>query len=94
MIENILPELPMLITFITASFVLAVIPGPVVLYVVTRTMMQGRASGLASVAGVTLGNIGNAHSPCFLYLVLRIFRGLVLFLREKLPSFEHVRTGT
>jgi len=65
MIENILPELPMLITFITASFVLAVIPGPVVLYVVTRTMMQGRASGLASVAGVTLGNLGNALGACF-----------------------------
>ena len=65
MMENILPELPMLITFITASFVLAVIPGPVVLYVVTRTMMQGRASGLASVAGVTLGNLGNALGACF-----------------------------
>ena len=64
MIE-LLPPFPMLITFISASFILAIIPGPVVLYVVTRTLTQGRASGLASVAGVTLGNFGNALGACF-----------------------------
>jgi threonine/homoserine/homoserine lactone efflux protein len=31
-----------------------------VLYIVTRSMVQGRSSGLASVAGVALGNLGNA----------------------------------
>jgi threonine/homoserine/homoserine lactone efflux protein len=37
-----------------------VTPGPGVLYVVTRTLAQGRRAGLASVAGVALGNFGNA----------------------------------
>ena len=46
--------------FLLASTVLAVTPGPGVLYIVTRTLAQGRRVGLASVAGVALGNFGNA----------------------------------
>lgn len=49
-----------LAAFGLASFVLAATPGPGVLYIVTRTLAQGRAAGLASVAGVALGNFGNA----------------------------------
>ena len=46
--------------FLIASFLLAVSPGPGVLYIVTRSLTQGRRFGLASVAGVALGNLGNA----------------------------------
>ncbi|MGH8809733.1 MAG: LysE family translocator, partial [Noviherbaspirillum sp.] len=35
---------------------------PAVIYVVTRTLAQGKRAGLASVAGVALGNLGNAIS--------------------------------
>ena len=49
-----------LAAFAAASLVLSVTPGPGVLYVVTRTLAQGRRAGLASVAGVALGNFGNA----------------------------------
>ena len=55
-----LPELPLLIAFVGASLVLALTPGPAVVYIITRTVAQGRASGLASVLGVALGNLGNA----------------------------------
>jgi threonine/homoserine/homoserine lactone efflux protein len=55
-----LPPWPLLSAFLVASFVLAVTPGPGVLYIVTRSLAQGRRSGLASVAGVALGNLGNA----------------------------------
>lgn len=51
---------PMLAAFLVASLVLAVTPGPAVVYIVTRTIAQGRRAGLASVAGVALGNLGNA----------------------------------
>jgi len=51
---------PLFAAFLAASFVLAVTPGPGVLYIVTRSATQGRAAGLASVAGVALGNLGNA----------------------------------
>ena len=58
--NQVLPQTPLLAGFILASFVLAVTPGPAVLYIVTRSLVQGRKSGLASVAGVALGNLGNA----------------------------------
>ena len=51
---------PTLAAFAGASLVLSVTPGPAVLYVVTRTLAQGKRAGLASVAGVALGNLGNA----------------------------------
>jgi threonine/homoserine/homoserine lactone efflux protein len=48
------------IAFLLSTFVLAVTPGPGVVYIVARTLAQGRAAGLVSVAGVALGNLGNA----------------------------------
>ncbi len=54
------PTWPLMAAFFLASLVLAVTPGPAVIYVVTRTLSQGKAAGLASVAGVALGNVGNA----------------------------------
>jgi threonine/homoserine/homoserine lactone efflux protein len=58
--SDLLPPWPMLSAFFAASFVLAVTPGPGVFYIVTRSLLQGRRVGLASVAGVALGNLGNA----------------------------------
>jgi threonine/homoserine/homoserine lactone efflux protein len=51
---------PSLAVFLLASLLLAVIPGPGVIYVVTRTLAGGRRAGLASVGGGALGNLGNA----------------------------------
>ncbi len=51
---------PGLAVFLAASVVLAVTPGPGVVYLVTRTLSQGRRVGLASTGGVALGNFGNA----------------------------------
>jgi threonine/homoserine/homoserine lactone efflux protein len=53
-------SVPLLAAFLAASFVLAVTPGPGVVYIVARTLAQGRGAGLASVAGVAAGNLGNA----------------------------------
>ena len=57
---DLLPAWPLLTAFIAASALLALTPGPGVLYIVTRSVTQGRAAGLASVGGVALGNFGNA----------------------------------
>jgi threonine/homoserine/homoserine lactone efflux protein len=59
---NLFPLWPLFSAFLLASFVLAVTPGPGVLYIVTRSIVQGRRSGLVSVAGVALGNLGNAFT--------------------------------
>jgi threonine/homoserine/homoserine lactone efflux protein len=50
----------LLLAFLAASVVLAVTPGPGVIYIVTRTLAQGRVAGASSVAGVALGNFLNA----------------------------------
>ena len=60
MTDDLFPAWPLLSAFLVASFVLAVTPGPGVFYVVTRSVLQGRRSGLASVLGVAVGNLGNA----------------------------------
>ncbi len=56
------PPWPLFSAFLLASFALAVTPGPGVLYIVTRSLVQGRRFGLVSVAGVALGNLGNAFA--------------------------------
>jgi threonine/homoserine/homoserine lactone efflux protein len=43
--------------FLATAMVLLLIPGPAVLYVVTRSIEMGRSGGLASVAGITTGTI-------------------------------------
>lgn len=43
--------------FVVASVVLLLTPGPAVLYIVARSVKQGRAAGLVSVLGIHLGTI-------------------------------------
>jgi len=43
--------------FAVASFLLIVVPGPAVLYVVTRSVAQGRRAGLVSMLGVEAGGL-------------------------------------
>ena len=58
--DLLFPSWSLMAAFFVASLALALTPGPAVVYVVTRTLAQGRRAGLASVAGVALGNLGNA----------------------------------
>lgn len=55
-----LPATSLLLAFIAASLALTLTPGPAVVYVVARTLAQGRVYGCASVIGVALGNFANA----------------------------------
>jgi threonine/homoserine/homoserine lactone efflux protein len=43
--------------FVPAAVLILLIPGPAVLYVVTRSVGQGRAAGLVSALGLGLGNM-------------------------------------
>ena len=43
--------------FIAASLVLLLTPGPAVLYIVARSVQQGRTAGLVSVLGIHLGTL-------------------------------------
>ena len=46
-----------LLAFIGATVVLLLIPGPAVIYMVNRTLSDGRSVGLASVAGLEVGDM-------------------------------------
>jgi threonine/homoserine/homoserine lactone efflux protein len=54
--DTILP-LSNMALFIPAALALALTPGPVVLYVITRSVNQGRRAGFVSVLGLELGNL-------------------------------------
>ena len=52
-----MPDASSLALFTVAAVTLLVIPGPAVLYIVTRSVDQGRAAGLVSVAGIHVGTL-------------------------------------
>jgi threonine/homoserine/homoserine lactone efflux protein len=51
------PHEPSLFLFIAGSLLLLVIPGPAVFYVLSRSVGQGRAAGVVSAAGITVGTL-------------------------------------
>jgi threonine/homoserine/homoserine lactone efflux protein len=51
------PDASTLGLFVAAALALLLVPGPAVLYVVTRSVDQGRPAGLASVLGIGLGSL-------------------------------------
>ena len=52
-----MPSLSTYALFVATALALLAIPGPAVLYVVGRSIDQGRTAGLASVLGITTGTI-------------------------------------
>ncbi len=52
-----MPSLPALGLFLVATLALLIVPGPAVLYIVGRSMHQGRRAGLVSVLGIAVGSI-------------------------------------
>jgi threonine/homoserine/homoserine lactone efflux protein len=56
---SFLPPANELLLFSTAALVMLVIPGPSVLYVVARSLDQGRRAGLASTSGISTGTLAH-----------------------------------
>jgi threonine/homoserine/homoserine lactone efflux protein len=77
MIESLVAA-PTFLAFLLASLALAITPGPGVVYIVTRTLSQGRRAGLAAVGGIALGNLGNAAAASI---------GLAAVLKVSAPAF-------
>jgi threonine/homoserine/homoserine lactone efflux protein len=74
----------MLGAFALASLLLAATPGPGVVYIVMRTLAEGRRAGLLSVAGVAVGNLGNALGAAL---------GLAALFALSSLAFDIVRYG-
>jgi threonine/homoserine/homoserine lactone efflux protein len=65
-----------------SSLAFALVPGPAVLYIVTRSVSQGRAAGVASVAGIHVGT--------FVHVVAAAL-GLSALLMRSAVAFSFVK---
>jgi threonine/homoserine/homoserine lactone efflux protein len=68
--------------FLTASIVLLLIPGPAVLYIIARSLDQGRLGGFISVLGIEVGNF------C---LVIAAVLGFAALLLSSAAAFSVVK---
>lgn len=55
--DIVIPGAPSIAVFSVAAILLLLTPGPAVLYIVARSVEQGRVAGLASVCGITTGTL-------------------------------------
>ncbi|MEM7350641.1 MAG: LysE family translocator [Acidobacteriota bacterium] len=60
-----MPDLQTLALFVAAALLLLIVPGPAVLYVVARTIDQGRLAGFVSILGISLGTLAHVAAAAF-----------------------------
>jgi len=53
----VIPDTASLAVFVVAALALLVVPGPAVVYIVARSIHQGRRAGLVSVLGIHVGTL-------------------------------------
>ena len=87
-----MPTLTTLAIFVPAALILLLTPGPAVLYIVARSLEQGRSAGVVSATGVALGtlvHVGAAAaglsallvaSPAALQVVRLVGAGYLIYL--------------
>jgi threonine/homoserine/homoserine lactone efflux protein len=77
-----MPELATLALFAGSAATLVLIPGPNLIYIVTRSVEAGRRAGLASVLGVEAGTMIHVAAAAF---------GLTALLASSAVAFELVK---
>lgn len=77
-----MPDPAQFVLFVTACLVLALTPGPGMLYVLSRTLAGGRREGIASALGTFLG--GTVH-------VLAAAAGLSVILASSAVAFSMIK---
>ena len=60
-----MPDYSTLILFIAAALALLITPGPAVLYIVARSIDQGRIAGIVSVLGIGVGTLFHVAAAAF-----------------------------
>ena len=76
------PQKPTFFTFLFAAFMLNIAPGPDMLYVIGRSVGQGRRAGIVSSLGVFVG--------CWVHILAAAF-GIAALLRSSPVAFNVVR---
>src|SRR5688500_2991806 len=60
-----MPDASTLLLFVVATLALLIVPGPAVVYIVSRCVAQGRSAGLISVLGVHVGSLVHVAFAAF-----------------------------
>jgi threonine/homoserine/homoserine lactone efflux protein len=60
-----MPDWSMLSLFITAALILVFMPGPNTLYIITRSVQQGRKAGIVSSLGIQVGTLFHIAAAAF-----------------------------
>jgi threonine/homoserine/homoserine lactone efflux protein len=76
------PEPHTLLVFAAASALLVIVPGPAVIYIVTRSVRHGRAAGLVSTLGIEVGGLVHVAAATL---------GLSALLASSAAAFNVVR---
>jgi threonine/homoserine/homoserine lactone efflux protein len=76
------PDLATLVLFAASAATLVLIPGPNLIYIVTRSVESGRRAGLASVLGIETGTMIHVAAAAF---------GLSALLASSAVAFEIVK---
>jgi threonine/homoserine/homoserine lactone efflux protein len=77
-----MPEKAAFLTFLFAAFMLNIAPGPDMLYVIGRSVGQGRKAGIVSALGIFVG--------CWAHILAAAF-GIAALLRSSPIAFNMVR---
>jgi threonine/homoserine/homoserine lactone efflux protein len=85
-----------LVVFLLAALGLLVVPGPAVIYIVTRSVAQGRKAGIASVLGIELASLCHSVAAAFglsaILLASSLAFGLVKYLGAAYLIYLGVKT--
>lgn len=79
--------------FFTAALVLVLTPGPVVLYIISRSVEQGRRAGLVSVVGLEIGNLCHVLAAAFGLSAILLSSALVFDLVKYLGAAYLIYLG-
>lgn len=77
-----MPDTSTILLFALASLILVVIPGPAVVYILTRSVSQGRTAGLVSAVGVNVGSTVHVLAAVF---------GLSIILARSAVAFGTIK---
>lgn len=77
-----MPDSTSLLLFVASALALLLTPGPAVLYIVARSLHQGRRAGLVSVLGIGLGGV---------FHIVTATLGLSALLLSSLTAFRTVQ---
>ena len=88
-----MPELSTLLVFSAASLALLITPGPAVLYIVARSIDQGRLAGIVSVLGIVVGTLVHVGAAAFGLSALLMSSALAFTLVKYLGAAYLVYLG-